>query len=110
MNISKTTFFAAALAFGLSSAGAMAADPAEGVKRVGEGTVDAVTSPGKIAEGISEHAEKHGPVAGTVTGTATGSVQAAGQAVKGGAKIGVGAVETGAGVVQKVLEPVTGGD
>jgi hypothetical protein len=75
---------------------------------MGEGTVEAVTSPGKIVEGVSEEAAGSGPVVGTVTGTAKGTVGAAGQAARGGAKIGVGAVETGAGVVGKVLEPLTG--
>ena len=64
---------------------------------VGEGAVDAVTSPGKIADGIADGTQEHGVVVGTVTGTA----QAVGQAVKGVANVGVGAVET-------ILSPVTG--
>jgi hypothetical protein len=79
----------------------------EGPARMGEGTVDAVTAPAKVVEGISEDTQEHGPVVGTVTGTTKGAVNAAGEVVKGGAKIGVGAVETGVGIVEKVLEPVT---
>jgi hypothetical protein len=74
-------------------------DP-RGVERVGTGTKDIVTSPGKIVDGVSEGTEKHG-AAGTVTGTAKGSVNAAGQAAKG-------AVDVGTGAVQSVLDPLTG--
>jgi hypothetical protein len=77
------------------------AEEATKLKRMGEGTVDAVTSPGQIVEGISEDAAASGPVVGTVTGTVKGSAKAAGQAVKGAANVGVGAVET-------VLSPITG--
>ena len=77
------------------------AEDATKLNRVGEGTVDAVTAPAKIVEGIAEDAEKHGPVVGTVTGTVKGTAKAAGQAVTGAAKVGVGAVET-------ILSPVTG--
>ena len=85
-----------------------AVDAEKGVERMGEGAVDAVTAPGEIVEGISEDTAEHGVVAGTVTGTAKGTVKAAGEVIKGGAKLGSGAVETGAGVVKKVLEPLTG--
>ena len=85
-----------------------AVDAGEGVERMGEGAVDAVTAPGEIVDGISEDTAEHGVVAGTVTGTAKGTVKAAGEVIKGGAKLGSGAVETGAGVVKKVLEPITG--
>ena len=74
------------------------AEDATKLDRMGEGVVDAVTSPGEIVEGI---AEEHGPVIGTVTGTVKGTAKAAGQAVTGAAKVGVGAVET-------VLSPLTG--
>jgi hypothetical protein len=74
-------------------------DP-RGVERMGTGTKDIVTSPGKIVDGVSEGTEKHG-AAGTVTGTAKGSVNAAGQAAKG-------AVDVGTGAVQSVLDPLTG--
>ncbi len=77
------------------------AEEATKLKRMGEGTVDTVTSPGQIVKGISEDAEEHGPVVGTVTGTVKGTAKATGQAVTGAAKVGVGAVET-------VLSPVTG--
>jgi hypothetical protein len=64
-----------------------------GVERMGKGTVDTVTSPGQITKGISEDVEEKGAVTGTVTGTAKGSLKAGEQAVKGGADVGVGAVE-----------------
>ena len=67
---------------------------------MGEGTVDAVTSPGKIVDGISEGTERHG-AAGVVTGTAKGSVNAAGKAA-------TGALDVGAGAVEAVLDPLTG--
>ena len=92
-----------ALVFG----SAIAADET-GVARAVQGTADAVTAPGKVVEGISDETKKNGPIAGAVVGTAKGTVNAAGQVVQGGAAIGVGAVETGVGVVKKVLEPVTG--
>ncbi len=77
-----------------------AEEDARGIERMGEGTKDAVTSPGKIVDGISEDTEKYG-TGGAVTGTAKGSVNAAGQAAKG-------AVDVGAGAVQTVLDPITG--
>lgn len=85
---------------GLVPLQAMAEDATK-LDRVGEGTVDTVTSPGQIVEGIAEDAEAHGPVVGTVTGTVKGTAKAAGQAVTGAAKVGVGAVET-------ILSPLTG--
>ena len=72
-----------------------------GLNRMGKGTVDAVTSPGQVVEGISDQAEEHGPVVGTVSGSVVGGAKAAGQAAKGGANVGVGAVET-------ILSPLTG--
>ena len=77
------------------------AEEATQLDRVGEGAVDAVTSPGKIVDGIAEGTQEHGVVVGTVTGTVKGTAEAVGQAVKGVANIGVGAVET-------ILSPVTG--
>ena len=77
-----------------------AEEDARGIERMGEGTKDAVTSPGKIVDGISEDTEKYG-AGGAVTGTAKGSVKAAGQAAKGGVDIGTGAVQT-------VLDPIRG--
>jgi len=88
-------------AFGLLPLHAFAEDT--GVDRMGSGVVDTVTSPGKIVEGIGDEAEKHGPVVGTVTGSVKGGANAAGQAVKGAANVGVGAVET-------VLSPITTDD
>lgn len=79
-----------------------------GVNRMGDGAVDAVTAPGEIVKEIGQDAQEYGPVAGTVTGTAKGSVKAAGEVVKGGAKLGVGAVETGVGIVEAVVSPLTG--
>ena len=75
------------------------ADDTKGMERVGEGTVDVVTSPGQITEGISDETEDKGAV-GVVTGTAKGSVDAAGQAAGGAVDIGTGAVQT-------VLDPLT---
>lgn len=72
-----------------------------GVERMGDGAVDTVTSPGKIVEGLQDETEKRGPVVGTVTGAVKGGAEAAGQAVKGAANVGVGAVET-------ILSPITG--
>ena len=74
-------------------------DP-RGLERMGDGTKDAVTSPGKIVDGVSEDTEKYG-AGGAVTGTAKGSVNAAGKAGKGAIKIGTGAAQT-------VLDPLTG--
>lgn len=76
------------------------ADDAKGPERVVEGTGEVVTSPGEIVEGVAEETEEKGAV-GVVTGTAKGTVNAAGQAVEG-------AVDVGAGVVETVLEPLTG--
>lgn len=89
---------AASAVFGLAPA---YAEDATGPERMGEGTVDAVTSPGKVVEGLAEETEKRGPVVGTVTGAVKGGAEAAGQAVKGAANVGVGAVET-------ILSPITG--
>ena len=104
-----TNTYLVGLLMALAVGTANAVDAEDGVKRMGDGVVDAVTSPGEIVEGISEDTKEHGAVVGTVTGTAKGTVKAAGKVIEGGAKIGVGAVETAAGVVDKVLvEPLTG--
>ena len=89
----KTIISAAAAAFVLAFATSPpVAAEGEGVDRAAGGVADAVTSPGKIVEGIAEDAEKHGPV-GVVTGSVKGGVKAAGQAVKGAADVGVGVLE-----------------
>lgn len=88
------------LVISLSLSSAAVAEEARGVERMGEGTVDAVTSPGKIVEGVSSETEDKG-AAGVVTGTAKGSVEAAGQAAQG-------AVDVGRGAVEAVLDPITG--
>jgi hypothetical protein len=74
----------------------------EGVERVGEGAVKAVTAPGEIVESIKEEtADKD--AAGVVTGSVVGSAKAAEKVVEGAADIAVGTVET-------LLSPLTGGD
>ena len=78
---------------------AQATETEKGLNRMGEGTKDAVTSPGQITKGISEDTEKHG-AAGVVTGTAKGTVKGAGQAAKGAANVGVGAAQT-------IVSPIT---
>lgn len=70
------------------------------LERAVEGTIDAVTAPGNIVEGIAEEAEEHGPVVGAVSGTVKGTAKAAEQVVTGAAKVGVGAVEA-------ILSPIT---
>lgn len=108
MKYSNSIVCATGLGLALAFGSAMAVEPADGVNRAAKGTVDAVTSPGKIVEGIAEDTATHGPIVGTVTGTTKGTVNAAGQAVTGAANVGVGAAQTGVGIVQKVLEPITG--
>ena len=76
-------------------------EEARGVGRMGSGIEGAVTSPAKIPQRIGDDARKNDPVTGTVTGTTKGSLEAAGQAAKGGADIGVGAVEA-------IVNPLTG--
>ena len=116
MKISNSILCVTGLGLALTFGTAMAADAAEGVERAAGGveraaggTVDAVTAPGKIVEGIAEDTATSGPVVGTVTGVTKGAVNAAGQVVKGAANIGVGAVEVGVGAVETILSPVTGG-
>ncbi len=88
------------LIMSLSLSSIALAEDARGVERVGEGTVDAVTSPKKIVEGVSRESADKGAV-GVATGTVTGSVDAAGQAAQG-------ALDVGAGAVEAVLDPLTG--
>ncbi len=88
------------LVLSMSLSSIAVAEEARGVERMGEGTVDAVTSPGQIVEGVSSETEDKG-AAGVVTGTAKGTVDAAGQAAQGAIDVGRGAVET-------VLDPITG--
>lgn len=90
-----------AMAFPVGTA--YAVDLADGVERMGEGVVDAVTSPGEIVESISEDTQEHGAVVGTVTGTTKGAVKAAGEVAKGAAKIGVGTVEAVVGTVETAV-------
>ncbi|HCU90427.1 MAG TPA: hypothetical protein DGR97_10810 [Gammaproteobacteria bacterium] len=71
----------------------MADHHVKSLERAVEGTVDAVTAPGNIVEGIAEDAEEHGPVVGAISGTVKGTAKAAEQVVTGAAKVGVGAVE-----------------
>jgi hypothetical protein len=87
------------LMMSLSLSSIAVAEEARGVERMGEGTVDAITSPGQIVEGVSSETEDKG-AAGVVTGTAKGTVDAAGQAAQGAVDVGRGAVET-------VLDPLT---
>ena len=84
------------------------ASAAEGVQRAADGTVQAVTAPVKIVEGVQEESRRNGPVAGAVIGTAKGSLNAAGAVIEGGAGIAVGTVEATVGAVKRVVEPVTG--
>ena len=108
--MSKLKYLAAGIGMGtiLIAGSATALDAEQGVERMGDGAIDAVTVPGEIVKGIGEDTQEHGVVTGAVTGTAKGTVKAAGEVIKGGAKLGSGAVETGASVVKKVLEPLTG--
>ena len=73
-----------------------------GMQRAAKGTVQAVTAPVKIVEGVNDEASRNGPVAGAVVGTTRGAV------IEGGADVGIGVVETGVDVVKGVLRPVLG--
>lgn len=79
-----------------------------GMQRAAKGTVQAVTAPVKIVEGVNDEASRNGPVAGAVVGTTRGAVNAAGAVIEGGADVGIGVVETGVDVVKSVLRPVLG--
>ena len=94
--ISMLAVLGVAGTFSLSSL----ADEATGPERAAEGTKEAVTAPAEVVKGAAEDTKKQGPT-GVVTGTVKGTAKAAGQAVKGAADVGAGAVET-------VTAPVTG--
>jgi hypothetical protein len=76
------------------------AEDDRGAERMGSGVEGAVTSPAEIPKSMGEDMSER-PVTGTVTGAAKGSAKTAGDAVEGGADIGVGAVEA-------VTDPLTG--
>lgn len=44
------------------------------MQRAANGTVQAVTAPVKIVEGVNDEANRNGPVAGAVIGTTRGAV------------------------------------
>ena len=94
------------LALLLSASAAMAVD--NGVQRAADGTVQAVTAPAKIVEGVQDESRRNGPLAGAVVGTAKGTLNAAGAVIEGGAGIAVGTLEATVGVVKRVVEPLTG--
>lgn len=98
----KIVTVVAMLALTFFGPGLFAADAADGVERVGEGTVKAVTAPAEIIEGIEEETEDKGAV-GVVTGSVVGGANAAGQVVEGAADIATGAVET-------ILSPLSSDD
>ena len=85
-----------------------AAMAAEGVQRAADGTVQAVTAPAKIVEGVQDESRRNGPVAGAVIGTAKGTVNAAGAVIEGGAGIAVGTLEATVGAVKRVVQPLGG--
>ncbi len=82
-----------ALAFAALAAQPALAEDTTGVNRAAGGVADAVTSPAKVVEGISQDTQAYGPV-GLVSGTVKGGVRAAGQLATGAANVGVGVVET----------------
>lgn len=104
MTSMKTLFIALALL--LSATAALAID--NGVQRAADGTVQAVTAPVKIVEGVNDETRRNGPLAGAVVGTAKGSLNAAGAVIEGGAGIAIGVVEAGVDVVKRVVQPLTG--
>ena len=77
-----------------------------GMQRATNGTVQAVTAPVKIVDGVNDEATRNGPLAGAVVGTTRGAVNAAGAVIEGDVDVGIGVVETGVGVVQRVLRPM----
>ncbi len=99
MKVSKSLLAAALAATTVS----FAAVAEEGVARVGEGVVDAVSAPANIPQQMAKDIEETDPVTGTVTGAVKGGASAAGQVVEGAAKVGVGAVEA-------ITAPLTGGN
>lgn len=80
----------------------------EGVQRAADGTLQAVTAPVKIVEGVQDESRRNGPVAGAVIGTAKGSLNAAGAVIEGGAGIAVGTLEATVGAVKRVVQPLGG--
>ncbi len=94
----KKSVFTIALASVLAVAQPALAEES-GVNRAAGGVADAVTSPVKVFEGISQDTQAYGPV-GVVSGSVKGGVRAAGQLVAGAANFGVG-------VVQAMAEPFT---
>jgi hypothetical protein len=95
-------------ACGLTLCAQLASAEGTGMQRAADGTVQAVTAPAKIVEGVNEETNRNGPVAGAVVGTTRGAVNAAGEVIEGGADVGIGVVETGVDVVKSVLRPVVG--
>ena len=79
-----------------------------GVQRAADGTVEAVTAPAKIVEGVQAENRRNGPVAGAVVGTAKGTLNAAGAVIEGGAGIVVGTLEATVGAVKRVVQPLGG--
>jgi hypothetical protein len=92
----KKSFFTVALASVLAVAQPALAEQSR-VNRAAGGVADAVTSPVRVFEGISQHAQAYGPV-GVVSDSVKGGVRAAGQPVAGAANFGV---------VQAMAEPFT---
>ncbi len=78
------------LAGSVGVAHAQAVEP--GVARATGGATDAITSPVRVVEGISQDTAAYGPV-GVVTGSVKGGARAAGQLVTGAMNVGVGIVE-----------------
>lgn len=98
----KIVTIVAMLALTFFGPGLFATDAADGVERVGEGTVKAVTAPAEIVDSIEEETEDKG-VVGVVTGSVVGGANAAEQVVEGAADIATGAIET-------ILSPLTDSD
>lgn len=90
MNKSMSIVATAALFAMLNGQAAFAED--SGVNRAAGGVADAVTSPAKVVEGVTQDTASYGPV-GVVTGSVKGGVRAASQLVIGAANVGVGVVE-----------------
>ena len=99
-------FLSLAGALLLPASAVMAVDA--GVQRAADGTVQAVTAPVKIVEGMQDESRRNGPVAGAVIGTAKGTLNAAGAVIEGGAGIAVGTLEATVGAVKRVVQPLGG--
>jgi len=93
------------LAWLLPATAALAVDG--GVRRAADGTVQAVTAPVKIVEGMQDESRRNGPLSGAVIGTAKGTLNAAGAVIEGGASIAVGTLEATVGVVKRVVQPLS---